>query len=248
MVCINGRVDVCCTLEDAWALFCRFSEVAALIPTVEDIEVDGDRVSARMATKLGVLPVTSRIALEVVERKPYACLKARGLSYLGETIREQVAPGKAISGIAPDSVGEMFLHLDLRPGDDGRVIVLYHAEVEAQGRLKRIYRSILNSKAPAMMAEFGHNLRTALEAATKTPAAAEIQAEVKAPGAAEAHAVPDAEADAEADAALATAPARRERTSPLVAAFAPAALLWCRLWARLRLWLVGRFGPSRRTP
>lgn len=170
MLEIDGSVEVKCTIDAAWDLFCRFGDVAALIPTVEEVEVEGDRVYARVVAKLGVLPVSSRVNIEVTERKPYACLKAVGVSYLGETIREQISPHKEIRGINAESAGHLMLHLDLRPGEsDDHVRVIYHAEVEAEGRLKRIYQSILKTKAPAMMAEFAENIRTTLEA----PAAVE---------------------------------------------------------------------------
>lgn len=159
---VEGKVDVRCTKEAAWDLFCRFGDVAALIPSVEGVEVDGDRVHARVATKLGALPVSSRVMLEVVERKPFACLKARGVSYLGETIEQQVRKG--IEGVAADSTGQLSLHLDLRAGDeDGITCVIYTAEVEAKGRLKRIYQAILKTKVPGMMDEFAANIRGALE-------------------------------------------------------------------------------------
>lgn len=159
---VQGQVDVRCTREHAWALFTRFGEIAALIPSVEDVEVDGDRVYARVATRLGALPVSSRVTLEVVERKSMECLKAEGISYLGETVKQQIP--KNVEGVSADSVGRLFLHLDLRPTEEeGLTRVLYSAEVEAFGRLKKIYQAILKTKVPGMMQEFADNLRGALE-------------------------------------------------------------------------------------
>jgi len=149
-------------------LFCRFDDLAALIPSVDRVEVDGDDVHAHVAVKLGRLSVNSRVKLTVVERTKYACLKAEGVSYLGETIRTQIKPDKA--GIDAGSVGRLKLHLDLRKGENPRqVMVIYTAEVEAEGRLKRVYQSILKTKAPAMMEEFATNIRTALESDDPAP-------------------------------------------------------------------------------
>lgn len=167
---IEGKVEVRCTLDQAWSLFSRFGDVASLIPSVESVEVDGDVVHAKLCTRLGALPVSSRVRLEVVERTPYACLKAEGVSYLGETVRDQVGKMK---GVERDSVGRMTLHLDLRSTEaPDRIAVIYSAEVEAEGRLKRIYQAILKTKAPGMMEEFAQNIRGALErqsAARVTP-------------------------------------------------------------------------------
>lgn len=163
MLSIDGSVGVRCSLEKAWDLFCRFEKLASLIPSVERVEVDGDDVHAHVGVKLGRLSVHSRVKLTVVERKPLSCIKAVGISYLGETIRTQIKPDKA--GIDAGSVGRLSLHLDLREGEKAEeVMVVYTAEVEAEGRLKRVYQSILKTKAPAMMEEFAANIRTELEA------------------------------------------------------------------------------------
>lgn len=161
---IQGSVEVRCSPEHAWDLFTRFDDLARLIPSVEGVEVQGDRVLARVAVKLGALPISSRVVLEVTERKPMACLKAIGISYLGETVVEQLAK-KPLREIDAESSGRLDLHLDLRPGErEGSVAVIYEASVEAEGRLRRIYDSILKTKAPAMMQEFAENVRKALEA------------------------------------------------------------------------------------
>ena len=182
---VDGDVEVRCTLAAAWDLFTRFGDVAELIPTVEEVEVDGDTVYARVETKLGILPISSRVTLQVTDRKPNCCLKAEGVSYLGETIRDQVSPNKEIQGIDKDSTGRLSLHLDLRPAEaQGAITISYSAEVEAYGRLKRIYRSILKTKVPGMMKEFAENLRTELEAGDEVgsetenaaPAAGEAEA------------------------------------------------------------------------
>lgn len=162
MLSVAGEVNVRCTIEDAWDLFSRFHDVAQLIPTVENVEVDGQLVHAIVSTKLGALPITSRVTLRVVETKRFEYIKAEGLSYLGETIKEQIK--KNVEGVAKDSVGKLLLHLDLRRTDeDGVISIVYTADIEAKGRLKRIYKAILKTKVPAMMEEFAQNLRRELE-------------------------------------------------------------------------------------
>ncbi|MBW2458665.1 MAG: hypothetical protein JRI68_29475, partial [Deltaproteobacteria bacterium] len=157
MLSVNGSVEVRCTLEEAWDLFCRFGDVAKLIPTMREIEIDGDQVHATVATTLGALPITSRVALEVTERKEREYLTAEGVSYLGETIHEQV---DKIRDVAKDSAGRFNMRLELKPTErEGTIEISYFAEVEAKGRLKRIYKAILKSKVPDMMEQFAVNLR-----------------------------------------------------------------------------------------
>lgn len=225
-VTVEGQVDVRCSREEAWALFSRFGDIAALIPSVEDVEVEGDRVYARLATRLGALPVSSRVTLEVVERRTFECLKAEGISYLGETVKQQIP--KKVDGVSADSVGRLFLHLDLRATEDAGVTrVLYSAEVDAQGRLKKIYQAILKTKVPGMMQEFAENLRAALE----PPAGAETAPER------------DASEQAEPDAVLASEE-RAPEPAAAPAEVAPIALAPRRvgLFARLLAWLRALFG------
>ncbi len=173
MLSVEGKVDVRCRIEDAWDLFCRFGDVAALIPTVEQVEFEGEQVHARVEIKLGALPISSRIILEVLEQEPYL-LRARGVSYLGETLTEQMK--KNIDGIGAGSVGLLNLRLELAPGDkEGDVTISYRGEVDAKGRLKRIYKAILKTKVPTMMEEFAENIREALESLPETEAAPSSQ-------------------------------------------------------------------------
>jgi carbon monoxide dehydrogenase subunit G len=213
---LDGEVTVRCSLEQAWDLFCRFDDVARLIPSVDDVRIDGDRILGRVSVKLGIVPVTSRIALEVVERKHLACLRAEGTSFLGETLVGQVKPS-GVRGVEKDSVGHLRLHLDLRAGDSGEAVrIIYQAEVEAEGRLRKIYESILKTKAPQMMREFAENVRRTLEAVA-------VQA---AQGAALPEPAPAPEVPPEPAAAL-------------VVAVAPARAPW---WRRALAWLGRWFG------
>lgn len=173
MLAINGQIDVRCTIDEAWDLFCRFGDVAKMIPSVEKCEVDGDRVFGRVAIKLGILQVSSRVAIEVTERVERACLKAEGVSYLGETLHDQVSE-KGVRGIDRGSSGRLRLQLDLEPTDDpDQIRLVYHGEVIAEGRLKRIYQSIIKNKAPAMIDEFADNVRARLEGGELAQAAAD---------------------------------------------------------------------------
>jgi len=188
MISIDGRVEVRCEVGEAWELFNEFGRVAALIPTVEDVRVEGDQILARVETRLGALPVSSRVVLEVIERETLVSIEAHGVSYLGETLTEQVR--KDIKGVSAGSVGKMNLRLVLESGlEPGLTTILYFAEVEAEGRLKRIYRTILKTKVPGMMEQFAENLRGELEGGSSTEladAAAEPASRTQTPSAADA--------------------------------------------------------------
>ena len=211
MLVVKGEIHAQCSLDRAWALFTQFEEVAKLIPTVQEVEIKDDRVHARVVIKLGALPVSSRLVLEVTEQKVNTSIRAEGLSFLGETIIDQIAK-KAIRDIDAGSVGRLNLQLDLKEHQDSGIQVEYKAEVDAEGRLKRIYQSIMKSRAPAMMEEFAENLLARLEA--PEPEAAESD------GAGE----PEAAATEEPTAELGEALTKHG---------------W---WARFVAWMKGLFG------
>ena len=161
MLATSGEVLVACGLDEAWALFNRFDEVATLIPTLKSIEFRGDEIWATMGVQLGVISVTSKVMLQVVHISPWR-ITAEGWSFLGETIHTQINRNGP-EGIEKDAKGKITIHLELEPVTGVGVLVKYAAEVDAYGRLKRIYQSILKSKAPAMMEQFAEKLRCALD-------------------------------------------------------------------------------------
>lgn len=161
MLATSGEVLVACGLDEAWALFNRFDEVATLIPTLKSIEFRGDEIWATMGVQLGVISVTSKVMLQVVHISPWR-ITAEGWSFLGETIHTQINKNGP-EGIEKDAKGKITIHLELEPVNGVGVLVKYAAEVDAYGRLKRIYQSILKSKAPAMMEQFAEKLRCALD-------------------------------------------------------------------------------------
>ncbi|MBI2565548.1 MAG: hypothetical protein HYV63_00765 [Candidatus Schekmanbacteria bacterium] len=182
MLAIENSFVVRATLDRAWDLFTRFEDLAMLIPTVQELkaEPDGESFHGRVGVTLGKLPVTSRLSLRIIETKPYACLKAEGVSYLGETVQDQLKKGTA-GAIDRSSMGRFRLHLDLRPGETcEEVLIKYEAEVEADGRLRRIYQSIIKNKAPAMMEQFAENIRRNLEAPLAAPGEASQEVAVAA--------------------------------------------------------------------
>jgi carbon monoxide dehydrogenase subunit G len=162
MLATKGEVLVACSLDHAWALFNRFDEVASLIPTVKRLERHEDALWATVGVQLGVLSVTSRLMLKVVHIEPWR-ICAEGWSFLGETLHDQVNRAGP-EGIERDAKGKLSIELELEHAPDGTVRVRYSAQVEAFGRLRRIYQSILDNKAPAMMQDFAERLRGALEA------------------------------------------------------------------------------------
>jgi carbon monoxide dehydrogenase subunit G len=161
MLATSGEVLVACGLDEAWALFNRFDEVATLIPTLKSIEFRGDEIWATMGVQLGVISVTSKVMLQVVHISPWR-ITAEGWSFLGETIHTQINRNGP-EGIEKDAKGKITIHLELEAVNGVGVLVKYAAEVDAYGRLKRIYQSILKSKAPAMMEQFAEKLRCALD-------------------------------------------------------------------------------------
>lgn len=183
MIEVTARFLIATDIERTWALLDNFERFAPCIPTLKSYQLlSTTRAQGRVGVKLGVLPVESRVLIEIREKRPPVCMKVEGISYLGETIVDQIRQGDA-GGFDRDAVGRFHLHLDLReqepapleppaaaaahlstsPSLEGAATLLhFHAGVEAEGRMRKIYEAILKRKLPEMKQDFLQRLSTAL--------------------------------------------------------------------------------------
>ncbi|MBI3070523.1 MAG: hypothetical protein HYY84_00200 [Deltaproteobacteria bacterium] len=161
MITIEDEFDVACAPDEAWRLIENVNRFAMCIPTlIEHRIVDDTHIEGRVGVKLGLVPVSSRISIDIVERRAPQCIKALGVSYLGEAVSK---PGKSGGdGMSRDSVGTLDIHIDLRDGEGGGTRVKYVAGVEAEGRLRRIYEMLIKTKVPEFQKEFRVKLAAAL--------------------------------------------------------------------------------------
>lgn len=162
MITVCHEFDIDWPQDRVWSLISNFDAFARCVPTLVEHQTTGpDRATGVVGVTLGAIPVRSRVEVEVTERRPPHCLKGRAVSFLGETISEQLRQGRpGTVGIA--DVGRIEIHLDLTPLPSGGTHLRFVSEVVAEGKLARIYEAILRLKAEALKAEFERNIRQAL--------------------------------------------------------------------------------------
>lgn len=162
MIEVKDSFTVNRPLQDVWSFLQQFDVFASCIPTLKRFTlIDENTAEGVVGVTLGHIPVESKVLLKVTERKPPCCVKAEGVSYLGETIVHQLPHGQETT-FTSDSVGKIYFHLDLREGENGETAIHYTAGVEAHGRLKKIYEAIMRTKASALQKEFAQKLQAAL--------------------------------------------------------------------------------------
>lgn len=162
MITIEDQFVINKPRSEVWAFFDDFNGLATCVPTLKEFELHGGNViEGKVGVTLGAIPVTSKVHIEVTTKRAPECIQAHGLSYLGETIATQLAKGE--SKYQAEDTGQLYLHLDLRDEGPGRTRVMLCAGVEAEGRLRKMYESIMRLKVPAMKQEFKDKVSAALK-------------------------------------------------------------------------------------
>lgn len=165
MLSLTAEFEVEKSIQDVWNFFMDFDNFAKYIPTLKEYKVTDPvalKGEGKVGIKLGAIPVESRLVMQVTEKRDYECIKAEGFSFLGETLVEQIRSGKAMDGVDKGSVGKIMLHVDLRPGENGKTKVIYQASVEAEGRLRKIYDAIMKLKSKSLQKEFEESIKKGL--------------------------------------------------------------------------------------
>lgn len=165
MLSLTAEFEVEKSIQDVWNFFMDFDNFARYIPTLKEYKVTdpvGLKGEGKVGIKLGAIPVESRLVMQVTEKRDFECIKAEGYSFLGETLVEQIRSGKAMEGVDKGSVGKLMLHVDLRPGENGKTKVIYQASVEAEGRLRKIYDAIMKLKSKSLQKEFEESIKKGL--------------------------------------------------------------------------------------
>ncbi len=165
MLSLTAEFEVEKSIQDVWNFFMDFDNFAKYIPTLKEYKVTDPvalKGEGKVGIKLGAIPVESRLVMQVTEKRDFECIKAEGFSFLGETLVEQIRSGKAMDGVDKGSVGKLMLHVDLRPGENGKTKVIYQASVEAEGRLRKIYDAIMKLKSKSLQKEFEESIKKGL--------------------------------------------------------------------------------------
>jgi carbon monoxide dehydrogenase subunit G len=164
MIKMEDEMSFDLPIATVWELINDKHTMAACIPTLKSYRiVDDDNVEGLVSVMLGALPIESRVSMTVLERNPPREVRAAGYSYLGEALAKPTKDGQPPSELK-DSVGKFRVRVQLIPLSPESTSARVQVEVEAEGKLKRIYNMIMEKKLPALRAEFENKLRAAIAA------------------------------------------------------------------------------------
>lgn len=244
MITIEDQFVVGRPLHEVWAFFDDFAGLAGCVPTLQQFAIVRENlIEGKVGVTLGAIPITSKVRLEIRERRQPHCIQAFGISYLGETIATQLTKPGEKEKYAHGDAGQLYLHLDLLEEELSSTRVMMCAGVEAEGRLRKIYESIIRLKVPAMKAEFRDRVSRALDASCAPVGAGRTMCQpidvvrtriVDGPPAEPAASPPPAAVEAHA----AHMPAPDAAPPAATVVIPPPRLSW---WSRLASWLSHRF-------
>jgi carbon monoxide dehydrogenase subunit G len=163
MITVEDQFLIEKPIGEVWAFFDDFEGLATCVPSLKEFQITGPQtIEGKVGVTLGAIPVTSKVRMDITLKRAPECIQAKGISYLGETISEQLA--KDPSKYQATDTGQIYMHLDLRPESDATTRIMFCAGVEAEGKLRKMYESIMRLKVPAMKQEFQHKVGAALSA------------------------------------------------------------------------------------
>lgn len=155
MIHFEDKVEFDISIESMWKIVNDKEVMAKCIPTLKTYRiVDDDHVEGIVRVQLGLIPVESRVTLEVVERAAPYRVVGKGVSFIGESLASQVKGELKPGGVNKDSVGVFTVSVNLERNGFRKTQAVVTIDVEAEGKLKRIYDSIMAKKLPSLRAEF----------------------------------------------------------------------------------------------
>ncbi|MBI3090592.1 MAG: hypothetical protein HYY96_07985 [Candidatus Tectomicrobia bacterium] len=159
---LHNRLLADVPIAKVWTFFNDVSTLASCVPTCEGHQqIDEDNVELLMRLKIGLIPVENRAHMTVTERRPPARLRAHGVSYSGEAFAQRVRD------VDKGATAQVEIQLDLSPQGEEQTCIVYTIDVEAVGRLRRIFEAVLKSKRNQLEGQFISNVARILNSNIK---------------------------------------------------------------------------------
>lgn len=151
-------------LDKMWAFFDNTDEFAKTVPTLKEYTLTSDtEFTGKVGITLGKIPIRSRLDFTITEKQAPGLIVGEGVSYLGASLVGMKKSKKETREVNKKSVGYLKIRLELSEFSTGKTLVKFSADVQAEGRLKKIYQSIIKTKVPALKQELVDNLKEALK-------------------------------------------------------------------------------------
>ena len=142
-------------INAVWNFLNRVEDLAFCMPTCKKLNVvDEKTVDTLLRVTLGRLPIESEARFTITEAVPPKKLIARGQVFMGR------AMGGVWKMVDRKAEAEVVIELELEQASSDRTAIHYLIEIRAEGRLKRIYDSVVKSKGEEIERTFVDNINS----------------------------------------------------------------------------------------
>lgn len=156
---IINHLNVKKSTDELWKFFSNIEKFAAIVPSVIEYRmVDDVTFTGKVGVTLGKIPVRSKLTFNITRKIGPSFMEAEGVSYLGEAVVSMKRSGKETAEVNKKSVGRIKTTLNLVSLTDGETRVEFVADIFSEGRLRKIYESIIKFKVPFLKKQFVENL------------------------------------------------------------------------------------------
>jgi carbon monoxide dehydrogenase subunit G len=155
MLTLKNSFYVSRNIESVWNFLNRVEELAFCMPTCKKLDVvDEKTVDTVLRVTLGRLPIESEARFTITEALPPNKLTARGQVFMGRSM------GGVWRMVDRKAEAEVLIELELEEASPDKTAIHYLIEIRAEGRLKRIYDSVVKSKGEEIERTFVDNINS----------------------------------------------------------------------------------------
>ncbi len=142
-------------IESVWNFLNRVEDLAFCMPTCKKLDVVDERtVDTVLRVTLGRLPIESEARFTITDTLPPKKLTARGQVFMGRSM------GAVWRMVDRKAEAEVLIELELEEVSQNQTVVHYLIEIKAEGRLRRIYDSVIKAKGAEIERTFVSNVNS----------------------------------------------------------------------------------------
>ncbi len=142
-------------IESVWNFLNRIEDLASCMPTCEKVNIIDERtVDTLLRVTLGRLPIESEARFTITELIPPKKLTARGVVFMGRSM------GGVLKMVDRNAEAEVVIELELDEASPNQTAIHYLIEIKAEGRLRRIYDSVIKAKGAEIERTFVNNVNS----------------------------------------------------------------------------------------
>ncbi|MEE8448984.1 MAG: SRPBCC domain-containing protein [Thermodesulfobacteriota bacterium] len=155
MLTLKNSFYVSRGIESVWSFLNRVEDLAFCMPTCKKLNVVDERtVDIVLRVTLGRLPIESEARFTITDTLPPKKLTVRGQVFMGRSM------GAVWRMVDRKAEAEVLIELELEEVSQNQTVIHYLIEIKAEGRLRRIYDSVIKAKGAEIERTFVNNVNS----------------------------------------------------------------------------------------